>query len=282
LGAVFSLAYSGVVSQLAPSMFCLSPQKKNRIPNLDPIWPRPFILPSVSLRVLRNHIDHGCMQCQLSRQEIGGAPSRNWELMDMQPRKMPMAAIEERQRAFEGVPECRVEEVTKVQAIRMLVPQIHAMQSKGYNLRAIAGMLSEHGIAVTSVTLKSYLNQVKVRRGKKASGQRKSRQEVHVVGIEASPGHPRSAVPTSDGRTARPRGRSAEQPRAPRRWCVRWWPRWRRPPMREVAKGGRAIGARRPASLGVRAEGGFRRHLSTHGERGGRRCSRGVDREAAH
>jgi len=44
-----------------------------------------------------------------------------------------------------------------------------AMQSKGYSLGAIAKMFSENGIVVTAVTLKSYLNQVKPRRGKKGS-----------------------------------------------------------------------------------------------------------------
>jgi hypothetical protein len=92
----------------------------------------------------------------------------------MRPSKLPMALIEQVRRVLEDTPECREEEVTKVQAIRMLAPQIHAMQSKGYGLKAIAALLSDKGIAVSVVSLKSYLRHVKgagikkpPRRGKK-------------------------------------------------------------------------------------------------------------------
>src|SRR5580658_5083137 len=92
----------------------------------------------------------------------------------MPPRKIPIAAIERLQRTLESTPECRIEEVTKVEAIRMLSSQIHAMQSKGYGLGAIAGLLSENGIAVTAVTLKGYLKEFKAAGGKTSA--RKSRQ----------------------------------------------------------------------------------------------------------
>jgi hypothetical protein len=101
----------------------------------------------------------------------------------MAPRKIPIAAIERLQRTLESTPECRIEEVTKVEAIRMLSSQIHAMQSKGYGLGAIAGLLSENGIAVTPVTLKGYLKQFRVAGGKTAA--RKSRQRRGLGGGHA-------------------------------------------------------------------------------------------------
>src|ERR1700677_4608891 len=92
----------------------------------------------------------------------------------MAPRKIPIAAIERLHRTLEITPQCRIEEVTKVEAIRMLSTQIHAMQSKGYGLGAIAGLLSENGIAVTAVTLKGYLKEFRAAGGKTSA--RKSRQ----------------------------------------------------------------------------------------------------------
>jgi hypothetical protein len=79
----------------------------------------------------------------------------------MAAKKIAVAAIEQLQRALEDVPECQVEDVSKVQAIRMLIPQIQKMRSKGYGWSAIAQLVSEGGIAVSAVTLKSYLTQAK-------------------------------------------------------------------------------------------------------------------------
>jgi hypothetical protein len=111
------------------------------------------------------------------------------ESVDMQPRKISVAAILQLQRALESAPECSVEEVTKVQAIRMLVPQIQTMQAKGYSLNAIAAMLSENGITVTGVTLKSYLNQLRAAGRKKSArkGQRPRRSQDALSGPAAQP-----------------------------------------------------------------------------------------------
>jgi hypothetical protein len=72
-----------------------------------------------------------------------------------------MIAIEQIQRELQDAPECPVEEVSKVRAVKLLAPQICAMQSKGYSLVAIAAMLSDKGLAVTAAALKSYLNVAK-------------------------------------------------------------------------------------------------------------------------
>jgi hypothetical protein len=70
----------------------------------------------------------------------------------MQPRKIRVADIERLRRTLENVPENRVEEVTTVQAVRMLTSEIHAMQAKGYGLRAIAELLSDNSVVVTAAT----------------------------------------------------------------------------------------------------------------------------------
>jgi hypothetical protein len=110
----------------------------------------------------------------------------------MAPRKIPIATIEQLQRTLESKPECHIEEVTKVEAIRMLSAQIHAMRSKGYGLRAIADVLSENGVAVTAVTLKGYLKRFKSAGGKKSARKRGNRrgrgdgQTNTLVGVSAS------------------------------------------------------------------------------------------------
>jgi hypothetical protein len=77
----------------------------------------------------------------------------------MQPRMIRVADIERLQRTMESVPEQRVEEVTTMQAVRMLSSQIHRMQAKGYGLAAIAELLSDSGFVVTAKTLKNYLGE---------------------------------------------------------------------------------------------------------------------------
>ncbi len=57
----------------------------------------------------------------------------------MPPRKIRVADIERLRRTLENVPEGPVEEVTTVQAVRMLTSEIHSMQAKGHGLRTIAG-----------------------------------------------------------------------------------------------------------------------------------------------
>jgi hypothetical protein len=66
----------------------------------------------------------------------------------MQPRKIRVVDIERLRRTLENVPESRVEEVTTVEAVRMLTSEIHAMQAKGYRLRAIAQLFSENSVVV--------------------------------------------------------------------------------------------------------------------------------------
>jgi hypothetical protein len=47
--------------------------------------------------------------------------------------------------------------MTKTEAVRVLLPQIHAMRGRGYSLPAIAGLLSEDGLVVSAATLRTYM-----------------------------------------------------------------------------------------------------------------------------
>ena len=94
----------------------------------------------------------------------------------MQPKKIRVADIERLRRTLENVPESRVEEVTTVQAVRMLTSEISAMQAKGYGLSAIAGLLSENSVVVTTATLKNYLSQAKMAGRKKSGTKTKTRR----------------------------------------------------------------------------------------------------------
>src|ERR1035438_375327 len=89
----------------------------------------------------------------------------------MQPRMIRVSDIERLKRTMENVPEQRVEEVTTMQAVRMLSSQIRAMQAKGYGLSAIAEFMSDNGVVVTAKTLKTYLGEAR------AAGARKNRRK---------------------------------------------------------------------------------------------------------
>jgi hypothetical protein len=122
--------------------------------------------------------------------------------------KVPTTAIEQIRKAIQDAPECLAKEVPKVQAIRALIPDIRQMKAKGYDWKAIASLLSEHGVPVTAVTLKSYLQQAKAGRGKKA--RRKG---------DAADGVPRSASgairsPAGRGPAGTPRGANSRTGKA--------------------------------------------------------------------
>ena len=88
------------------------------------------------------------------------------ETLTVAAKKVPTTAIETVRKAIQMAPDCTTKEVTKLQAIQALIPDIEQMQSKGYDWRAIASLLSEHGIAINVVTLKSYLQRSKAGGGK--------------------------------------------------------------------------------------------------------------------
>ena len=79
----------------------------------------------------------------------------------MRQHNIAMATIKDIQRHLEDSPARESSEVSKVQALRLLAPQILLMQSKGYSAAHIAGLLSEKGVVVTAATLKSHLSRFK-------------------------------------------------------------------------------------------------------------------------
>jgi len=94
----------------------------------------------------------------------------------MQAKKVRVAEIERIRGTMKNAPEHPVDEVTTAEAVRMLSPEIHAMQAKGYGLPAIAAHLSDNGLAMTTKTLKTYLTEAR------ATGGRKKRRAAKRVG----------------------------------------------------------------------------------------------------
>jgi hypothetical protein len=114
-----------------------------------------------------------------------------------------VADIERLQRTMESVPEQRIEEVTTIQAVRMLSSQIRGMQAKGYGLPAIAELMSDNGIVVTAKTLKTYLGEARApggrrnRRKTKANRRVRAGAEVTAPTTESKP-IVRASVTTGD------------------------------------------------------------------------------------
>src|ERR1035438_3406409 len=98
-------------------------------------------------------------QCRFERCFCGG------ETVAVPAKKVATTAIEQVRKAIQMAPDCTTKEVTKLQAIQTLISDIQQIQSKGYDWRAIASLLSEHGIDINVVTLKSYLQRAKAEIG---------------------------------------------------------------------------------------------------------------------
>src|ERR1017187_2823412 len=102
-------------------------------------------MPSVFDSGSRNHVDHRRRECQStnagSRECFCGG-----ETVTVTTKKVPTTAIDHVRKAIQMAPDCTTKEVTKVQAVQALISDIQQMQSKGYDWRAIASLLSEHGI----------------------------------------------------------------------------------------------------------------------------------------
>lgn len=53
-------------------------------------------------------------------------------------------------------------QVSKLEAVRMMVESIRDLQSRGYSIEKISEILSDSGLPIAPTTLKSYLTKVKV------------------------------------------------------------------------------------------------------------------------
>jgi hypothetical protein len=150
----------------------------------------------------------------------------------MASRKVRADALNDLQRYVAELPPCQPEEVTTREAVRMALPQIRAMQSKGYNLDAIAKVFSEIGIEVTAVALKRYVQLAETERPR---GARKPMRSNGAAGAtSAATADPTRQNGTESGVTALTAGtarppekepRHAPQARSPRRRRRRLCPR---------------------------------------------------------
>jgi hypothetical protein len=72
--------------------------------------------------------------------------------------KIRLDSIERAHRALDALPQHKPDELTKAQAIQMLLDDIRATQSKGYSLDAIGKMLCEAGVPITTGALRAYVS----------------------------------------------------------------------------------------------------------------------------
>jgi hypothetical protein len=127
---------------------------------------------------------------------VGASEAAVGSHTEMDPRtKIRLEAVEALKRHLEALPPHREDAVTKLQAVRMLVPDIQAMQSKGYSLGAIAECLTERGLPISAVALKSYLSHVKGgfvdkkrRRRLRRSGETVASEKASAVAVRGAGG----------------------------------------------------------------------------------------------
>ena len=74
-----------------------------------------------------------------------------------------VAAIAEKARKMPPAPPAEAN-VTKQEAVRLLVPEIEALQRKGYKLDQIVESFRGDGLDLTTATMKSYLSRAKASR----------------------------------------------------------------------------------------------------------------------
>jgi hypothetical protein len=81
--------------------------------------------------------------------------------------RIGIGAIERVQRRMREYPDQEPQDVTKTEAVRRLLPDIRAMQKRGYSLPAIAAVLAEEGIVASAASLKAAMKHAtEKRRGK--------------------------------------------------------------------------------------------------------------------
>jgi hypothetical protein len=150
----------------------------------------------------------------------------------MRPDRIPISAVEDLRREFDDAAEHHLQDVSKTQAIKLLLPQIQTMQNKGYGLADIAARLSNKGVVVTAVGLKNCLSQI--RSAAEITRLRKGTQSRPTARNEAGhtpkpksqavpPGPPKASAPNTDrapvatrkDSDTRPASRAASAPVSP-------------------------------------------------------------------
>jgi hypothetical protein len=128
----------------------------------------------------------------------------------MRQHNIAMATIKDIQRLLEESPARESSEVSKVQALRLLAPQILLMQSKGYSAAHIAGLLSERGVVVTAATLKSHLSRFKSAEAQEALRAKPAKRTCRETSLPATPS--RAAAPPVPTPPATVATTAAQQP----------------------------------------------------------------------
>lgn len=116
--------------------------------------------------------------------------------------KIRFDAVERARKLLENVRPPEIEEVTKSQAVRLLLPQIREAQSKGHTIEAIARMLSESGVTVSAHLVKDLVWKVGARRESKGEA-------------VAKPARRRTPAPADADSPPRPEATSSEPPAHP-------------------------------------------------------------------
>jgi hypothetical protein len=129
--------------------------------------------------------------------------------------KIRCDAIDRARKLLETAVAPTIEEVTKSEAVRMLLPQIREARSKGYGLEAIAKMLSESGVTASASLVRDLLTEANAplvfgrdARAKSAHVRKSPVQEVRV-----QPRH-ESSSGASDSKMAPEATRSATPDRS--------------------------------------------------------------------
>jgi hypothetical protein len=108
--------------------------------------------------------------------------------------KIRFDAVERARKLLEDVRPPEIEEVTKSQAVRLLLPQIREAQSKGHSIEAIARMLSESGVQVSAHLVKDLVWKVGARRESKGEAAAKPARRRAPASVDADSPSPKEAT----------------------------------------------------------------------------------------
>lgn len=140
--------------------------------------------------------------------EVGASTASKGSAIEMTSKsKIRHEAIERAHRALEALPQHEPDELTKGQAVQMLLDDIRATQSKGYSLDAIGKMLSESGIPITTGALRAYVSAAGGAGGKKKRRPAKAGPDTKGGAARARPnGNPKGATAQPAATHGKPEG----------------------------------------------------------------------------
>jgi hypothetical protein len=133
--------------------------------------------------------------------------------MTKQNAKIALSAIARLRERLGQVPTCEAAEVSKQRAIGLLAPELYGMHAKGYTWQAIASMLSDEGILVTSIALQGYVRKAT----REAGGRPKRAPPLAPAGAAVQSSSAAPPDKTSDAKQpeALARGQVERRPAAP-------------------------------------------------------------------